>query len=287
MTRKAQSEVKLRELLASGSRPASECGRAFVALVDPLIVGGVLAWQQGGAGRRLVVKDVAAMNNFCRQHFPGTALPANVENRVAGVGRFRDTKAIAGRESEIVSLRAWHRDALLKCGKPVGAAAATADHGTFSFLLVPDSPYELHGTCALIENPAVFAIAEQLNLGVDLVIYGHGRISRRVIKWLSNSKSSGFRLLHLPDYDPVGLSEFQRLKTRLGERVALHLPADLETRFARFSNRKLLKNGNSQAMLAQLRRSDVPSIRHVVELIDRYNAGLEQEALLINLTQLY
>jgi hypothetical protein len=59
------------------------------------------------------------------------------------------------------------------------------------------------------------------------------------------------------------------------------LPADLETRFAQFSNRKLLEKGNSQAMLAQLRRSNLPAIRRVVELIDRYNAGLEQEALLV------
>jgi hypothetical protein len=94
---------------------------------------------------------------------------------------------------------------------------------------------------------------------------------------------SRFKLIHLPDYDPVGLSEFGRLRARLGQRVALHLPADLETRFERFSNRALLKKANSQAMLAQLRRSEMPAIRQVVELIDRYNAGLEQEALLVQL----
>jgi hypothetical protein len=64
---------------------------------------------------------------------------------------------------------------------------------------------------------------------------------------------SSFSLLHLPDYDPVGLSEFQRLHSRLGKSVVLHLPGDLETRFAKFSNRELLEKGNSQAMLAQLR----------------------------------
>jgi hypothetical protein len=54
----------------------------------------------------------------------------------------------------------------------------------------------------------------------------------------------------------------------------------LEARFAKFSNRELLKKRNSQAMLAQLRRSDLLAVRRVVELIDRHNAGLEQEALL-------
>ena len=164
--------------------------------------------------------------------------------------------------------------------KPVGAAAATAAHGVFSFLLAKDCPYELRGQCALVESPAVFMAAEQLNLNVGLMIYGHGRVSNREIDWLARSTDSDFSLLHLPDYDPVGLSEFQRLYSRFGERVALHLPADLEARFAKFSNPELLKKGNSQAMLAQLRRSNLPEVRRVVELIDRYNAGLEQEALL-------
>lgn len=39
--------------------------------------------------------------------------------------------------------------------------------------------------CALVENPALFAVAEQLNLDVGLIIYGHGRISNRLlIGWL-------------------------------------------------------------------------------------------------------
>ena len=68
----------------------------------------------------------------------------------------------------------------------------------------------------------------------------------------------------------------------LGPGLHFYLPPDLEARFERFSNRELLKKVNSQAMLAQLRRSELPSVRHVVELIDRHNAGLEQEALLLD-----
>ena len=93
----------------------------------------------------------------------------------------------------------------------------------------------------------------------------------------------GGEILHLPDYDPVGLFEFGWVHARLGHRAGLYLPPDLEARFDRFSNGDLLKNLNSQAMLAQLRRSELPAIRRVIELIDRHNAGLEQEALLIPL----
>jgi hypothetical protein len=283
MKLQAQAQSKLRELVESGALPASQCGQAFLKLLAPLLESKVLDWKRSGAGRRLAVNDADALRDFCCQRFPEVALPTDAGSRVESVSRFRDTKAMANSENEIISLRAWRDDALLKNGKSVGAAAATSDHGLFSFMLTPDCSYQLCGPCALVENPAVFAAAEQLNLGVGLIIYGHGRISNRAVDWLARMIDSSFSLLHLPDYDPVGLSEFQRLHARLGKHVVLHLPADLETRFARFSNRELLEKSNSQAMLARLRRSDSPAIQRVVELIDRYSAGLEQEALLIKL----
>lgn len=281
MKLQAQAQIRLRELMENGALPASQCGRAFLKLLAPLLDAAVLAWKRSGAGRRLVVNDAGALSDFCRQRFPEVALPAGIESRVMSVGRFRDSKAMANTGSEIISLRVWRNEALLKAGRPVGAAAATAAHGVFSFVLTPDSPYRLSGPCILVENPAMFASAERLNLVADAVIYGHGRISNRALQWLVATTDLNFSVLHLPDYDPAGLSEFQRLHSELGQRIALHLPADLELRFARFSNSKLLNRINSQAMLARLRRSELPVVRQVVELIDRHNAGLEQEALLI------
>jgi len=131
----------------------------------------------------------------------------------------------------------------------------------------------------------VFTCIERLKLPISLAIYGHGRASNRLLDWLAGITAPYFTLLHLPDYDPVGLSEFARFRARLGKRARLHVPADLPARFERFSNRSLLDKANSRAVLANLRRSSVPEIRHVLELIERHNAGLEQEALLLDLTQ--
>lgn len=279
----AQSKARLHELMESRALPASQCGQAFRKLLAPLLDSGALEWKRSGAGRQLVVSDIGALSDFCRQRFPEAMLPADVGNRIAGVALFRDTKAMVNSENEIICLRAWRDDVLLKDGKPVDAAVATHAHGIFSFLLTPESRYQLRGPCALVENPAVFAVAEKLDLDFGAVIYGHGRISSRLLNWLAGMADPTFSLLHLPDYDPVGLSEFQRLQARLGKRVVLHLPADLEARFAQFSNGELLGNASIQGLLAQLRRSDSPAICHVVELIDLHNAGLEQEALLIKL----
>jgi Protein of unknown function C-terminus (DUF2399) len=166
-------------------------------------------------GRRLVVNNADALRGFYRQHFPEANLPMGAGSRVTSVSRFRDTKAMANSENEILSIRARRNDALLKDGKPVDAATITTALGVFSFLLAKDCAYELRGSYALVENPAVFAVAEQLNLDVSLIIYGHGRKSNRAIDWLARMTDSSFSLLHRPDYDPVGLSEFQRLYARL------------------------------------------------------------------------
>jgi hypothetical protein len=198
------------------------------------------------------------------------------------VGRFRDSKATANTQPEIISVRVWRDDALFKNASSAGAAQLTAAHGLFSFPLSRDCPFELRGHWALVENPAVFDAFEKLHLDVGGVLYGNGRISSRAIDWIVRTTNARFRLLHLPDYDPVGLSEYVRLSSQLRERVALHLPTDLELRFARYSMRKLVEKRKSQAMLAQLRKSQSAEVRHVVELIDRHNAGLEQEALFLH-----
>jgi hypothetical protein len=245
-----------------------------------LLDAGVVVEERSGAGRRLVVRNAAALEEFARSRYPDVTTSLDASSRVVGVARFRDSKSFPADTPEIVSVRAWSETVLFMDGQPTEAMAATARHGVFSFLLSGAGQYELRGKCALVENPAVFGNFEQLRLPVRLVIYGQGRVSARLLRWLAAGKH--LELLHLPDYDPAGLAEFERLKLHLGSRVRLHVPADLDHRFSRFSNPALLQKPNSRTLLANLRRSVIPEVHAVVELMDRYNAGLEQEALLLS-----
>jgi len=181
---------------------------------------------------------------------------------------------------EIVCVRSWKEEALRKDGQPNTAASATAAHGAFSFMLRSASAYTLHGACALVENPTAFSCFERFGLHLDVVVYGQGRCSGRLLSWLA-TMTDEFRLVHLPDYDPVGLSEFERLRKQLGDRVELYIPENIDALFDRYSNRELLKKGNSQSMLSALRATSSKSVRLIVDLIDKHNAGLEQEVLLI------
>jgi len=274
--------AKLLDLLQSGALPLSACGRTFLHVLSPVRDSGVIAEEKSGAGRRLVVRDSEALRAFFAGRYPDAQTFSDAPSRIVGVARFRDSKVMANNAAEIVCMRAWKGGVLFRDETSVDVEAATREHGVFAISLGDHSPYSLRGPCALVESPVVFAFIEHFNLPFDLAIYGHGRVSNRLLDWLAQTSGPDFTLLHLPDYDPAGLNEFTRLHAWLGKRVSLHHPADLPSRFARFSKRSLLDGDNSQALLKNLRRSHAPEIRPVLDLIEKHNAGLEQEALFLD-----
>lgn len=281
MTAQENLLLLLARLTEHGALPKSACSASLLKLVQPLLDAEVLVEERSGGGRRLAVRDASALRSFCQYKFPNAPVTAGGSSRLAGVARFRDSKTFASNTPEIVVVRAWSENILLHNSQPAVAAALTGQHGIFSFLLGRGADYSLCGPCALVENPAVFTDFERLGLTVGLIIYGQGRVSNRLLDWLAGMTSPKFTLLHLPDYDPVGLNEFERLRGRLGERVSLHLPADLDQRFARHANRSLLDKPNSRTILANLRRTSSADILQVLALIHQHNAGLEQEALFV------
>jgi hypothetical protein len=262
--------------------PKSQCGRQFLNFLRPLLAANVITEERSGAGRKLVVGDLAVLQAFIDQNFHDVTVSHQVLQRVVGVQRFRDSKAFASDNPELVHVRAWENNVLVKNETVVDVVRETAVHSVFSFQLSP--LYSLHGRCALVEGPVMFSSFERLGLDVPLVIYGEGRLSKRILDWLADQTQPKFSLVHLPDYDPVGLHDFERIRGRLGVRVQLHIPVNLEELFRQYSKRKLLEKRKSQILLSKLRCSDSPAVQKVVGFIDKYNAGLEQEALLIEKT---
>jgi hypothetical protein len=282
VTPEEQIRSRLSQLVTDGTLPLSVCSSAFLKVLRPALDSGVVAEEKSGAGRRLVVRNPEAVRLFFAGRYPDAKVFADAPSRIVGVARFRDSKVLANDAAEIVCIRAWKNGTLLRNGALVDVVRATQEHGVFAFSLKNECLYSLRGSCALVENPVVFALLERLSLPSEVAILGRGRISARLLDWLAQMTSEDFKLIHLPDYDPIGLNEFARLRSRVGDRVTLHLPVDFSNRFARFSKRSLLTRGNSQAVLRYLRQSQEPQIRAVLQLIDKHNAGLEQEALLLD-----
>jgi hypothetical protein len=272
--------AQLNHLREHGSMARSQCSGSLLKTIRPLLDASVVVEERSGAGRRIAVRNLETFTDFCRQRFPDADAPAGATSRVSGVARFRDSKSLRNDVPEIICVRSQAPNVLRRNGEQLDATHATQTHGVFSFALNAGPVYSLHGVCALVENPAVFFAIEILDTSVDLAIHARGRFSKRLLDWLAAQKDGQFKLRHFPDYDPTGIDEFRRLRARLGDRVQLHLPARLSDLFQRFSRRELLQNDSARALLARLRGSGLQEVREVVALIDRHNAGLEQEALL-------
>lgn len=273
-------------LLEGSTLAGSACGGALMAWLRPVLAAGVVTEDRAGGGRQLRVRDAAAFRLFFQSHFPASETSPETAARFAATARYRDSKALRSDTPPIVMLRAWSDSALSQNGLPVPAAAITAERGVFSFVLPEGGgDYELCAPCALVENPAVLLNFEQLGLTsrIPVAIYAGGRVSRKVLQWMARMDCPAFQVTHFPDYDPVGLSEFVRVHQALGDRAGLWLPGDLESRFARFSNPKLLRKRASQALLPALRACSLPVVRRVLALMENHGAGLEQEALFLPL----
>ena len=270
---------KLKQLLASGCLPESACGAPLLRELQPLLQSGLVARARHGGGWRYVVRNQDALGAWMARRFPTDVGPET--GRVAGVARFRDSKATPNDTPPVVLARVFRDVLRLPDGLACPAVEGTRRHGVFAFVLEPGRACSIEGSVALVENPAVFLRVEELGLGVDMAVATQGRAHGRVVDWLAAQAHPGFQAWHLPDYDPTGLGEFGRLRGALGGRVALYQPPDLAERFARHSSPRLLEGIQSQETLARLRAHSLPEIRAVVGLIDRHNGGLEQESLLL------
>jgi hypothetical protein len=87
-----------------------------------------------------------------------------------------------------------------------------------------------------------------------------------------------FQIIHFGDYDPVGVDEYLRLKEK-HHRVSFHIPDNIEDLFKKYGNEEILQK--NQAIYERLRESQDKQAKNIVDLMSRYNCGLEQEALLI------
>lgn len=270
---------KLKQLLGSGCLPESACGAPLLRELQPLLQSGLVARERHGGGWRYVVRNEDALRTLLARRLPSDAGPET--GRVAGVARFRDSKATPNDTPPVVLARVF-RDVLRSPdGRACPASEATRRHGVFAFVLEPRRACSIEGSVALVENPAVFLRIEELGLDVDMAVATQGRAHGRLVEWLATQAHPGFRAWHLPDYDPTGLAEFQRLRAAMGERVGLHRPPDLAARFQRHASNGLLSGLQSRETLARLRASPWPEVLGVVDLIDRHNGGLEQESLLL------
>lgn len=87
-----------------------------------------------------------------------------------------------------------------------------------------------------------------------------------------------------PDYDYVGLMEYDKAKQELTPPVSLYFPEHVPALFGQYGKRALLTKQKQYANTVNT-RCDSPDVseryRTIVHLIRTHGKGLEQEALLV------
>jgi hypothetical protein len=277
--------ARVLEILARGeSVPASRIAKSTLEALRSLIESGAVTWQRSGAGSRLVVQDVATVGRFMAAQFPsGTRGIDDLElsPKATAVANFAD--AHRGVSDKSVVLLRGFGDMRLDCGGtafPLQPISETA--GLAAIVVADDRPWSARATIGLVENLELFLEAERTAIGiaVDAYIYYGGRMPRRVLAWLASSEMAGCRLIHLPDYDPVGLDSFLSLAASCPERAELHVPINLRELTDRYGKASLLTD--SPDVWRRVRSTENDVVREVVTILNDLGKGLEQEALLVH-----
>jgi hypothetical protein len=281
----------LRRLIQRQRLAGSDLSTQARKQLRPLFVGGVLVAETSGRGEIVEVRKPEQLLTWVRLTFP------SFEGQWQGPAEFGRAQSIALRRSSkaagsgigagVLHLRAMAegRGTATVNGVNFPVRELTAQHGVAACLIRPDTQIEFIGQTVLIENLECFLNAERILPEASIFLNGAGRLSDQLIACLGRSTFSPAPVVHFPDYDPVGLSDYLRLKVLLGPRVVLYLPSDIERRFAALGDQRLIsEKPRNRALLEKLatERWPCPESKMVFDLIKESGAGLEQESLLLN-----
>lgn len=264
------------------SLPASSISTTDRKRLQSLFDANVIDEVKSGAGRRLIVRNQTALQIFILSLYPSglEGYKGALPSRSKAVADRRDSKKAIGRNPTIVLVRGFNGCTFENNGAQLLVAEWTRSAGVASLCLDSMDGWKCNGTMGTVENLETFWHIEKIAPFVDLAIYAEGRIGADVLEWLKSPEMIEAGVVHFPDYDPVGMDEYLRIKSACPERAKLFRPVDLEKLFIRFGKAQLLLDNS--AVLARLRKSVDSDVRYVVELMDRFGVGLEQEALLID-----
>ena len=239
---------------------------------------GVFDYQRRGKTEWLIVKNHEILEIQISNKFPN-GLEFRQEGRLGGILSSRDSKK-GGRASKVpVTMRLVSESSDRSMG--FAAQELTKKNGIVS-VLTDYSNNSLNGKIVIVENFDCFLHAERFVENSDVVIYAGGKIDSRLLEWIDNSKEIT-KIVHMGDYDPVGLAEFVRINTNCSQDCEFYIHADINIEiFKKYGKSSLVSDKRNSKTLEKLRESiiDDKGFMKIIDLITKTGLGLEQEYLL-------
>lgn len=248
---------------------------------------GALREDKRGGGWVVVVANKESVQRFVDRKFPSGLFGENDASegrRTQSLNRFGDTKSMPGLDFEFVLLRAFGDAKITSRTINVDAPEITRQTGCVALTLqdtgdITDLPF-IRGNVATVEGPELFYRFNWAAVDVSVAILTYGRMSERLLNWVTSPMIEG-SLTHFGDYDPVGLDEYRKLKER-APRTSFYLPPNLENYFKENKFLKPALMEKSSTLLPRLAETKDASILTVIDLMQRYGGGVEQEVLLLD-----
>jgi len=280
----------LHQLLTTGEVARSKISTRINKELAKLYDLGALREERRGAGWVVVVANQNSVRRFADREFPSGLFgehDTSEGRRTQALNRFGDTKALRGRDFEFVLIRAFGNAKVFTTKSSqkieVDTPEITRLTGSVSLTLqdsedISELPF-IRGSIATVEGPELFYRYDWEAADISIAILTNGRMSERLLNWVASPMIEG-QLTHFGDYDPVGLDEYRRLKER-APRTSIYLPSNLEDYFkgGRFLKPELMDK--SHALLPRLAKTKDTNILTVIDLLQRYGGGVEQEVLLL------
>ncbi len=242
------------------------------------------------AGRGVVyrVVNTQALENQWRTLCPvdANALSESLPQRAFNIASRRSSKEGTHRHQHYYLLLKAMGDGVSWQNKTtrLDLSRATRDFGAASLMIQAEDVWSSEQPLWLVENQALF---DQLCWFPDQIAssiaWYPGQLNNLLLDWLS-SKQRASRVILFADYDGVGLMNFARLQSRLGERCEFWLMPDYLKKLASFGNNKLWCDtlGDFQAAFSRLQSDSSAELLELMNAMQSTAQALEQEAVWID-----
>jgi len=130
------------------------------------------------------------------------------------------------------------------------------------------------GKLVMIENKESFLYSDSYFPSASAIIYYSGRASKKWDEWLLTNTEN---IIFAPDYDPVGMEEYSNHKAKLGDKINLYVPPNLEEHFS--YGKKTLYSNQYHILTRLSKQTHTNEIELILNLIRKFKKGVEQEVV--------
>ena len=243
--------------------------------------------QETVAGRGTVyrVVDEKALETYWRQLSPKDKeeLPDNLPQRAVNIASSRDSKsAQPGHDTYYLLLKSVGTGVTWSNGRAtLDLTATTERYGAATLGIMPNDNWTSEQPLWLVENQKLFDCLDWLPSDtVASVAYYGGQLSNLLINWLAGESRTGAVIL-FPDYDGVGLMNYARLQSRLGEKCRFWLMPEWKRLLNEFGSHKVWLDNfrDFESAYNRLQETASPELHELMREMQQQAMALEQEAI--------